>query len=285
MYKFLHIILIIILVSSCEDKIDLNLPERDKRLVIEGLITNENTPYIVKLSNTTKYYFVYDSTGIDYETGATVIISDNLGNKDTLKEITTGTYQTNPLHIKGEIGRSYKINIKTLKGIHYESLPQDMLEVPKIDSIYYDVNYDDVQYYNNYTTYGFSVYINWHDPPNVTNYYQRITSFYWNNLWHAGGPSEYNDQTFNGQYVKKQMIVKTHGNGSFICKTSFYSLNQNNFDFWNLANQQLNPNGNGIVNSSVPLYGNVYNSANSNDIVLGYFQISAVASAQVLVTL
>jgi hypothetical protein len=33
----------------------------------------------------------------------------------------------------------------------------------------------------------------------------------------------------------------------------------------------------------VPLYGNVYNANNPNDYALGYFQVSAVASKEILI--
>ena len=51
----------------------------------------------------------------------------------------------------------------------------------------------------------------------------------------------------------------------------------------NLLDQQLYPPDDGVVSSSVPLIGNVYNIENPDDYALGYFQVSGKDVAQVYI--
>ncbi len=276
-------IFILSIAISCTKTIDLDLPLKDQRLVVEGIITNEDTFYTVKLSNTTKYCYVYNNAVIDYETGAIVVISDNYGISDTLKEKTKGIYYSNPDHIKGIIGRNYVVDILTKDGKHYKSKPETMLNVPKIDSIYYERNYSDHSpTYPN--AYRYMVYIKWHDPKDTANYYMQIVSYYWNNTWQQQNEwnTIFNDFSFDGKAISR-LADQGYGQGYFSVKINLYALSKSNYDFWNILYQQKYSNDNGEVDIQVPLIGNIFNVNDLNDYAIGYFQVSAISSAMVYV--
>ena len=284
MKSIVYILFIVLLFYSCEKIVNMDLPERNSRLVIDGLITNEDTTYYVKLTKTTKYNYKYQISNIDFETGALVIISDDYGNIDTLGEISSGIYCTHKTKIIGEIGRSYKVEIYTQAGKHYQSNMEKMPDVPLFDSIYYsrDQNVRDPE---NSTNYLFDVYVDWQDPSNVKNYYLRSMSYYWSNQWHDNVQWNwvFNDKFFDGLYMKKDIINESYGGYNWWLRISQYSLTKEAYDFWYLVHQQTMEAGDDLANTTVPLIGNVYNAANPDDYALGYFQVSAKTTAQIFV--
>jgi len=276
-------IFILLIGLSCTKPIDLDLPLKDSRLVVEGIITNEDTSYTVKLSNTTKYSYIYNNAAINYETGAIVILSDDSGITDTLKEKTTGIYSSNPEHIRGVIGRKYFIDILTKDNRHYLSKPETMLNVPKIDSIYFTRNYSD--HSPTYPgAYKYMIYIKWKDPKDTTNYYMQMVSYYWNNTWQQQNQwnTIYNDFSFDGKTINR-LADESYGEGYFSVKINLYALTKSNYDFWNILYRQRYSNENGEVDLQVPLIGNIFNANDPNDYAIGYFQVSATSSAMVYV--
>ncbi len=106
MKTYLFIATLMILFTSCEKVIDLDLPSTEPTLVIEGNITNKPGPYFVKLTQTVPFDQSSVYPGI---TNAFVVISDNTGVKDTLTHTDNGIYQTNKL--KGVEGRTYTLKV------------------------------------------------------------------------------------------------------------------------------------------------------------------------------
>src|ERR1035437_121836 len=82
------------LISSCQKVITFDLNSVNPKLVIQGNITNQPGPYTIQLSHTVN---VYDPNVFPAVSGASVIVSDNVGTIDTLKEISSGIYRTSKL--------------------------------------------------------------------------------------------------------------------------------------------------------------------------------------------
>ena len=96
----------ILLLTSCQKVIDLKVKDASPKYVIEGNVTNLPGPYTVTLSRTTPFNTSWQFNGVG---GATVTISDNMGNSETLQESQTGVYQTTGL--TGVEGRTYALRI------------------------------------------------------------------------------------------------------------------------------------------------------------------------------
>ncbi len=91
---------------SCTKVIDIDLNNADKQFVIEGEISNQAGPYLIKISETVNFS---ESNNYPPIKNAQVFIEDNLGNKDTLTETSPGNYYTQ--NIIGVPGRIYFLNV------------------------------------------------------------------------------------------------------------------------------------------------------------------------------
>jgi hypothetical protein len=106
MKQLIIIIIISFLLSSCEKEINIDLNSSDPQFVIEGTITNQPGPYFVKITKTVNFS---DGNNFPRVSNASVIISDNLGNSETLTETSPGVYKTNTT--TGVPGRTYNLSV------------------------------------------------------------------------------------------------------------------------------------------------------------------------------
>jgi len=103
------LLIIFLILHSChEDVINVDLSEYDQKIVIEGRIGNYPGPYSVAVGKTAK---LSSKDNIKRVSGASVIISDDLGNSEVLQEDSEGVYLTNSM--RGRTGRTYILNIET----------------------------------------------------------------------------------------------------------------------------------------------------------------------------
>jgi len=101
--------------------------------VVDALVTDEDKSNYVILTRT------IETTDDDpvRVTGATVIITDDLGSSTLLVEKSPGEYRTDSLAFRGAAGRTYTLSIETGSGEKYLSDPSLMYPVAGIDSIYF----------------------------------------------------------------------------------------------------------------------------------------------------
>ena len=126
--------LLLVAAASCIDPYIPNIKGYKSLLVIEGLITNENSSYKIKLSRTTK-----DVSSIPEKvTDANVYITDGDGIKTHLQNCGDGYYKTDSTSFTGVIGQKYTLQILTSDGKEYKSEECTMLPVAGIDTIYYE---------------------------------------------------------------------------------------------------------------------------------------------------
>ena len=205
MKKTLYIPLLFIFFISCIQEFDLKLNKLEKLLVVDGLITNGVGPYYVRLTRSSnslnsviipkgddiKSWYIDNAEPV---TNAVVIISDNLGNNDTLipvpqyyatwiyfndsnghKDsvyrpklenrycINKGFYRTT--HIQGVTGQYYNLSV-LVDGKEYHS-QCFMPPLPKIDSLSYikkisevkkDIYYSPLIYFNKPTETGYYLF-------------------------------------------------------------------------------------------------------------------------------
>src|SRR5512135_2176424 len=88
---------------SCEKVVTIDLNQSNPQMVIEGVVTDQKGPYAVFLSRTGDYFV--PSLSFPPVSNALVIISDNLGDRDTLREVTSGRYISSTT--EGVPGRTY----------------------------------------------------------------------------------------------------------------------------------------------------------------------------------
>ena len=306
------VLITVFIICTCIDPYAPKLKGYDSILVVDGLITDANTSYTVKLSRTIQN----PNTSPALVSGATVIITDDEGNNHSLNEKGTGLYQTDSLDFTGMVGRTYTLHITTKEGNEYISDPCPMQSVPDIDSIYYD---RDQELANNSTQNqpGLSIYLDSKTGDNNQSYrwafeetwefkvpYPKKFNF---NLadsvitsvdeikeycWKSDKSTDILIYTnYSGQTgpVKKQPIffIATDKSDRLMVEYSIlvkqYSISKNEYDFWNNL-KKVNETGSDIFASQpFPVISNIHNINNPKEQVLGYFQVSAVKQKRIYI--
>ncbi len=129
-------VLSILLASACIDRLSYEISkEVNFGVSIDGYISDQPGPYEIRISS------IFDIESKEsMRTPVSVrslVISDDKGNTETLKEIEAGVYQTDPTGIRGVAGGVYKISVELLDGRIYESVPDTILSAQgSIDSLY-----------------------------------------------------------------------------------------------------------------------------------------------------
>lgn len=141
---------------SCTEEIDLSLNQKEKKLVIEALITDQPGPYFVRLTRTSNSLYTPSIADTSYANhaervkNATIIISDNVGNIDTLvpspyyfytysisgEDSLLGYYATK--NFQGVSGRKYFLKIEVDDKVFQAEA--DMMPVPDIDTIVFNIS-------------------------------------------------------------------------------------------------------------------------------------------------
>jgi len=297
--------------GSCVRRITPPIRESAQILVVEGVVTTDSTPYTVKLSYTGQ--FLNASAHIDsnqnYINDAIVLIKSDNGDSTTCALTTPGTYQSTDSNFVGTVGNVYTLIVRLSNGKTYISTPEKIVPVPPIDSvsIVYDSTYD----YDTRPT-QLIVSVNVPDPASTQNYYRWSSLGWvprkaWGNPCSYGSPPPTNpfenacgalclqSQGYNALNVLSDQFV----NGQEIIQPVFYSpvywlgrhyvqiqqmsLNKDLYVFWEQYLQQTNRTGSILDPLPSSLVGNIYNQADSNDVALGYFQVSALITKKIII--
>lgn len=148
------ILLLVVILTSCETVVDLKYNNNQSKVVIEGNITNEAGPYFVKVTKSISLSNTGSYPTID---NAIVTLSDDAGNSETLIAQGNGVYKTNVL--AGVAGRTYTLSV-TAEGQTYiaqstmpQPVPFDSIKVEEVGSAN-EKEYNLIPLYNDPVTEG-----------------------------------------------------------------------------------------------------------------------------------
>ena len=150
------------LLTSCEEIVEIDLKTTDPKIVIDASIT-DGLECVVILSKTQAF------KNNDYPeliSGATIILADNLGNSEILKESSHqyGIYYSD---MEGVEGRTYQLEVRLEENVYTASgtIPPKV----EIEDVYiYGVRIGKEHWYSPCVVYN--------DPANVLNYYNATLS-------------------------------------------------------------------------------------------------------------
>lgn len=260
-FKYITGIILMIILSGCEEVIDIDLPTAPPRLVVEASInwdkeTSGNEQFI-KLSTTTDYF----SNTIPAVSGATVSIS-NSSNVifDFIESTEPGIYEcSNFLPVIDELytltiihdGEIYTSTERLLKTPDIKRVEQNNEAGPLENTTEVRFVYDDIQNETNY-------YLQQIDDP-----YKVIPEF---------GILEdrffQNNEMF-GLYFSDEFIT-----GDVVTFT-LNGVNQNFYNYMNILLAQTGTNSAGPFSTPTStIRGNVVNQTNFDNFALGYFRLS-----------
>ena len=120
---------------SCIDPYQVEVPEGEQLLTVEGIISTGSGPHAITLTRSATYGSVFEGL-IRPVSQATVVVRDNEGNVTFLTEGTEarGTYFT-PAGFRAVVGRFYTLQILTSEGKVYTSTPEKVEPVPPIAAL------------------------------------------------------------------------------------------------------------------------------------------------------
>jgi Domain of unknown function (DUF4249) len=136
MKKIIYSLCFFLLVGACIEPFNAKIPDGQRPLVVDGLITDQPGPYTVTIYRSASLNNAYDVT--DWEVGAHVTILDDQGNSELLAENLPGTYTSSTL--QGIVGRTYHVRIELMNGNVYESIPEVMLPVGDFSNLRFKFN-------------------------------------------------------------------------------------------------------------------------------------------------
>lgn len=259
---------------GCEEIINLDVPEGERKLVVNGWITDLPGPTTVKLTFTADYFSNIPNPPV---IGALVILNNSNGAPDTLVEtpIGSGKYVTQN---NGTVGNTYKLYIRTNDGNEYQSLKEELESVPVIDSIYFEFREETV-----FEEEGYYVQINTKEPAGLGNSYR--WKFYVNSVF-QNKPEDlfYADDEFvDGNDING---FDVHFNPIEIgdtAKVEQLSISRNAFNFFALVQEQTIFVGSIFDFPASPIKGNIYNLKDPNDTPLGFFGASSVSVSEIVI--
>ena len=304
MRSILGIFLFSFLVSlyACVDSYPPDVGIHTPKLIVDGLISNQPGPYVVRLSFS-QPYISRDPTA--YVSGATVVIQDNQGNKEQLLETNPGEYRTKANGLRGTVGNAYFLEIKLTNGKQYRSKPEVLAAAPQIDTV------SSVFRPGNVVKDGFDAFVEFKDDPNQPNYYRwkwkhysrvSLCKFvkrappeppiyvYYNccsQCWNIESSTKLDlqsDAFINGNKVKHYLTTVPYDSTKpYNLVVEQYSLTKSAYEFWNQTNTQINNSGGIFDAPPATILGNVYNPDDPNDQALGYFNVAGLTVKSVYV--
>lgn len=279
---------------KCEEPINLNLDEGIDLLVVDGLITDQPGPYTIKLTRTS--VFGTQNQG-PFEKDATITIWDDAGNSEILKHSERGEYHTDESGIRGVVGNSYWLTIKTTNGEEYESIPERLIAVPPVDSLYAVFIQEPQLEFD-----GHQFFIDLSDPADEQNYYrwswESVTPVTTARPRRAGplfccnvcfqtesdrlGFNVISDQFINGQRLTRQPIhfAPFRNQEDYLIRVNQYSLTAEAFDIWDRIRSQTESVGSIFDQPPTLINGNIKNVGEPKKNALGYFGASALVNVK-----
>jgi len=299
---------------SCEEKYWPDLGRQyESILVVDGMISNEPGPYIIKLS-------LSSPVGGDISDylpalGYQVSIKDDHGNAENLYELNPGIFSTSANGIQGHVGRKYMLELTSASGTIYQTDYELLRQPTVIESVFTNLEYqqsDDL----NYDIAGYQFYLNTALAAEDTSYYfwdMTATYKYQADLkirfvFDGNLRPFYNSDSlricYKTQIIKEIFTYTTAGLAAPVLtnfplhyvstqtrELSFrysllvkqMSISETAYRFWATAREQNSDIGNLYSRQPYQVRGNIFNPDNPNEQVLGLFLVAGVSEKRVFV--
>lgn len=297
--------LMLVLLQNCREPFEVEVPVGNSLLVVNGMITDQPGPYMVKLSRSSPL----GSFDFPAETGAAVTIESASGNIEALEEALDGYYFTSEDGIRGEIGEQYRVSIQTKNEETYQSDWKLLKQSPPIDSVYFTFKEEQTE---EGLLQGIQTYVDTHDPTNKTEYYR----YQWTETWKYTVPYspqfEYLGNDNTSPIEKKETCWKDQPSTSINVVSSTqnvrdiisrhpilfvttktarlrlrysilvkqFALDQEEYNFWKGLKETVNESGTLFDKQPQSITGNIHR-LNSEEPVLGYFSASTVSTKRI----
>ena len=311
------VFLLLVAAASCIDPYVPNLKNYKSLLVVEGLITNENSSYKIKLDRTTSR----EDSDPEKVTDANVYIIDGNGIRTDLKNNGDGYYTTDSTSFRGIIGQKYTLQILTSDGEEYSSEECTMLPVAGIDTLYYEKGEEITGNLGESVT-GLKIFLNSTDFSGMNQYFRWSYEEVWKFIVPNAQQNNYifiNDTTFSfpGVPFIKNVCYRKNLSGDIITSSNLsgetniinkqlinfidplksdrltkeysilvkqYSVSKKEYEFWNNLKKAGEAGGDIFASQPYTVISNIHNVNSPGEMVPGYFEVSAVSQKRIFIT-
>jgi hypothetical protein len=256
----------IFVLPGCQKVINVDLNEATPRIVIEGLINDRRGPYSVSITRSGSYF---NQPVLPSVSGAQVIVKDNLGITDTLKEAAPGIYLTSKT--RGIPGRTYTLQV-IADNQEYDGT-STMLSHVNIDSL--KLVKSDFQRFdfggNNGNQLNMEIHCFFKDPPDKNFYRVKVFK---NDSINTQSYRLYDDQYTNGEETELR-VSRAEAGSSY--RVELMSIDKSTYGYYRTLDDLLFTN---------PFFGSTPANPNTNlsNGALGYFGAYASSSKTIVIT-
>lgn len=309
--NYLYIMLIFVgaTVNSCIEEIDFETQDFEGILVIEGNLTNEVKNQQVIISRT----FTFEEEEVPFERNANVRVVDIFNTVYTFNEVTPGVYESNQ-PFGAQPGNEYKLQVTTSGGRNYESGFIATPQANEIDNVYA------VRENNNNNEDGVFIFVDSFDETGNSRYYRfeyeetyRVIAPFWQPLdlvvtnaaqcevdtipkmqeervcygfnknltldvLNTNNLSEDRIQRHPVRFISKDDYILTH-RYSILVKQ--FITSDASFNFYNTLNNLSASQSLFAQNQPGFIFGNIFSTSNTNEKVLGFFDVTTVSEQRI----
>lgn len=275
--------------------------------MVDGTFTNSEETDVVRLSYAVDYG---EQTFLSVE-NANLIIYDDAGQSENLVETEAGVYEFQKNIVRGEVGKTYYLEIVLEDGRTYHSNREMLQAAPVIDSFSYEIK--NIEYANDFgslvSSFNFNLFvestINTEKNTNLLRWeVEHIYAFEKPFLYYL--PPDicyicYVEEILNPQIINifdgrnfapvssiKEQIATKVMDYTFAFPQSYrvaqYNISEPAYDYWSNINKISNQIGD--IFDAPPAYvqGNINRIDDSSETVLGYFSVAGVDYATIFIT-
>lgn len=307
-WRYSKLVIISLLLVACIDEVQLPIRQAQRRLVVDGLITDEAPPYAIKLTysgNLTSQLLIPEELTVN---GAVVTISDDAGHSVRLEQdpLAPAYYWMRDRTFQGKAGRAYTLTVSTPDGEVFVSDPEPMPAVAPIEKVYAEYRRQNTPVLLPDL---YDVMIDTKDPATAGNYYRWSTYGYvprWSGYTPFDeippGPSRpcctscwvpyygpltdvLSDVLVNGNTISRHKVFSSpvYAIGKQFIETRQYSLTRGAYQYWNRFEEQRSRSGSLFDAQPASIEGNIHLKDDPNTLALGYFGASSVSSKRLII--
>jgi len=311
--KHLYILMVLLLLGSCIEPVDIKTTEEKKLLVFQGFISTEPGPHVFKLSKSAKYGSIFEGFS-QKEENATIFIKDSDGEQTFLIETFPGTYQT-PVGFQAQVGKSYTLVINSTGG-QYISSEERVIQAPQLKEVsaeFSSLSTSDTLDFSS----GVQFYAHFDDPAEEQTFmlFQNASTYeihtrpelyripgmgggtpapkdccalcYRKEVNTSTNVNLYSDSRTDGNDVRTEAYFVGDDGLRFVSKYHMilkqHSLTREAFQFYKLLKEQLEISGDIFDPPPGSVRGNIINVDNPDVDVIGYFHATDVSVDSVFV--
>ena len=256
---------LIILLTSCEDVIKIDLDYMKPKLVIEGVINDFDNQCIIKLAKTTDYFNQKANPAVS---DAVITLTDNAGTIVNFNETEPGIYIEESIQAKPNINYTLTIYSEGTEYVANATIPQKV----NIDSLTYHYNPVSILY-----EVGYVVSCHFSDPEESRNYYRLKTYNIRDKTKAKNSKDIYNDDLFNGNVVELAWSYDVYQQFDTVV-VELYTLNVQTYDYY----KTLFPISGGAEMMSMATPANP--NTNISNGALGYFGAYTISRDTIIIS-